>query len=739
METPRYRLAAVWFADVVGYTRQAAEDEERAVRVVRSFQDAARDVTQRHEGRIVKLLGDGVLAEFASTEAAVRAALRLKRASVERSAHAGVDCPTLRIGLHVGDVMTTPDGDVYGDGVNLASRLADAAEPGEVWVSQDVWRQLRHRPRFSFQPRGARELEGFEAVEVYAVASEEGEEGEESAVAGVKARAKALLRELGRRPARPAVVAIGILIAVAAWSILRPGEPPGGETGGDLAVASATLDPSRVAVLYFEDHSEGRRLGYLADGLTEGLIHDLTQIAELDVVSREGVKPYRDASTPLDSIAHALGAGTIVEGSVEESGDIVRVTAQLIDASDGTHLTSVKVERPRGELFALQDELVAEVSRGLRRRLGEEIRLELSRRATRSVEGWELVQRAEALRDQARTTRDDAVATALRREADSLLVRAETLEPRWIEPILLRGRLSLEEGSAEALERGFGHTARAIALTPRDARALALRGTIQYRLAEQASDSIGAAELLVRAEQDLRTAVAADPTLATAWISLADLLYNGKWDLVPAYEAAQRAYAEDAFLLEQHHFEWLSEIALQLERYDEALHWIEEGRRRYPAWLTLLGIEIAILASRDGPEPDAAAAWDLVEQVDDLAPQESRSLFGAVMRMQVATVLAREGRRDSALAVARRARNQVTDENEGAFLDYYDAYLRLALNRRDAAIPLLRSFLTTYPEHRAQVARDHWFEELAGDPRFEELVDRRRLPFFCQILCEPPP
>jgi adenylate cyclase len=385
MEDLQHRLAAVWFADIVGYTRKSAEDEEGALRVVRSFQEAARDVTRRYEGRIVKFIGDAVLAEFASTEAAVRAALRLNAACVERARHAGVECPTLRIGVHVGDVATTADGDVYGDGVNLAARIVDEAAPGEVWVSQDVWRQLRQRPRFEFEARGAHAFEGFDAVDVYAVAGKAGVDVEGDRLSPA-ARARALVRDLRRHPAIPAA-ALVLSGAVVAWMLFgqerfAEGEPSG-EEGAAAGVAPG--DPSRVAVLYFDDRSEGD----LADGLTEALIYDLSQVEELDVISREGVKRYRDV--PLDSLVRALGAGTLVEGSVEQSGDLVRVTARLVDATDMTQLASIRVQQPRGELFALQDSLVADVLRGIQRQLGRDIRLDLARRATSSVEAWELV------------------------------------------------------------------------------------------------------------------------------------------------------------------------------------------------------------------------------------------------------------------------------------------------------------------------------------------------------------
>ncbi|HYO47208.1 MAG TPA: adenylate/guanylate cyclase domain-containing protein, partial [Gemmatimonadota bacterium] len=177
-----HRLTAVWFADVVGYSRLAGEDDTAAFRLIQLFQTTSRAVAERHQGRIVKFLGDGALAEFPSTEAAVRAAHSLLSAFESQSRGLGEAAQTLRIGVHVGDVGSTPDGDLYGDGVNVAARLQAEAKPGQVLVSEDVWRQLRARRELHFEPLGERTLKGIAApVDVYAI-----EVAEESAWAGLE-------------------------------------------------------------------------------------------------------------------------------------------------------------------------------------------------------------------------------------------------------------------------------------------------------------------------------------------------------------------------------------------------------------------------------------------------------------------------------------------------------------------------------------------------------------------------
>ena len=160
MDAPVRRLAAVWFADIVGYTDLSARDEDAALRLVTLFQAACRRAADEYKGRVVKFVGDGALVEFSSTDAAVRSALALQHSF---AADAGPIAPDaqIRIGVHIGEVVTSADGDIYGDGVNTASRLQAQANPGQVAVSEDIWRQLRQRPVFRFDFLGDRELHGL--------------------------------------------------------------------------------------------------------------------------------------------------------------------------------------------------------------------------------------------------------------------------------------------------------------------------------------------------------------------------------------------------------------------------------------------------------------------------------------------------------------------------------------------------------------------------------------------------
>ena len=227
----RYRLAAVWFADVVGYSDLAARNEPEALARVRAFQETVRTVVAAREGRVVKFLGDGALAEFPNTVAAVEAALALPEAF---RARAGAPDAALRVGIHSGDVASTADGDLYGDGVNVAARLQSEADPGQVLASESVWDQVRRHPGFGSVDLGVRRLKGVGPTRVRALhvqdASVEPAHGTRAAPphAGVHRR-----RSL-------AFLGIGAIVALAGTGIATWVQTRGHEPGQGTASTDST-------------------------------------------------------------------------------------------------------------------------------------------------------------------------------------------------------------------------------------------------------------------------------------------------------------------------------------------------------------------------------------------------------------------------------------------------------------------------------------------------------------------
>ncbi len=498
------------------------------------------------------------------------------------------------------------------------------------------------------------------------------------------------------------------------------------------SLTAASLNPARVAVLYFDDFSEGHQLGYVADGLTEALIHELAQIGRLEVVSRNGVKQFRNASVPLDSVARALSAGTIVEGSVESDGDQLRATVQMIDARTGAHTLSLRLERSGEDVLELRDEIVAEAARKLGQRLGRELEVVDARHGTRSGRAWAAVQRAHGLVEQSDTLAwalgDKPGALERLDEADSLFAVAMRLDPRWIEPLLGRAavrlggtvirtgqvRAQLSDSAAEPLRRGLSLVEQALQMSPRNSEALAWRGRLEYRLSWVGGDS---AEALVdQAESDYRRAVAADSGNAEAWVGLAEVL-RSRGEFGEAALAADRALAADPFLIhaESDILFTLSHVWLELERFDRAAEFAAEGRHRYPAEPLFAAELLVVSAGWAGPPLAVDSAWALVHAVE----QGYGFSVWAHGHLQVAAVLARAGQPDSARALIAAVR---ADEEPSPWLDYYEANVWLQLGDPTRALALLTRFLEQQPQRRSYIAQDWWWRPLADSTRFQALV-----------------
>ena len=517
-----------------------------------------------------------------------------------------------------------------------------------------------------------------------------------------------------------------VALAVAALALGRPQSPP-------PAPAAPVYDPRRVAVLYLDDYSPGGELGYLANGLTEMLIHDLAQVEALDVVSRNGVRPYREHAVRMDSLAADLRAGTLVEGSVQRSGDSVRVTVQLIDANTQVHLESRTIVLPLdpGHLFALQDTVAAEVTAALRRRVGEEVRLDRLRREAGDPRALELVLRAAQAREDARELsrsahpRDVAAAVRMLQAGDSLAARAQALDAAWSEPVLLRGWLAVERGRLTPGSGQLGVLRQALARAddvlrrrPGDLDARELRGTALWRMVLAAPEAARGEPWLADAERELRAVVAADPERAPAWAMLGQLL-RVSGDLAESDLAARRAHEADAYLqVAELGADRLYRAALALGDLPRARHWCADGRRHFPRDYRVRECALVLLARDSGAAARPDSAWRLLADADRVDPPATavaaaRPYSPIFRRMMVAAVLARAGLGDSARAVSARARAAV--QSDPRLLPSYlwdEAYVRLLLGERARAAALLDTFVARRPELREYVAREPAFRGL---------------------------
>jgi len=501
--------------------------------------------------------------------------------------------------------------------------------------------------------------------------------------------------------------------------------------------AASGPDPRHIAVLYFEDRSPGQKLGYLADGLTEALIYELGQLGSLNVVSRYGVAPYKKESVSPDSVARALKVGTLVQGTVAESGDRLRVTVDMINAADGSVQSSGPLEREREDVFGLQDAMAKQVSEFLRRRLGQVVQQLETKAGTSSATAWELVQRAEADRSSVDSLLAAGDTTGAKRavaRADSQLARASEMDRKWVVPVVGRGWVVYEQRkiagfdkgpAAEWTKHGLEFADQALKVRPGDPEARRLRGTLRYIrwLLGLDPHPLTTDQLLDSAEADLRAgADSTNPNSAAAW-SLLSHLEARKSDPAAGKLAALKAYEADPYLIDANEVLYrLFSTSVDLEDGAGADRWCREGGRRFPKdpYFTECQFELMALP---GQPVDVAKAWKVLEQDVALWPPNARDFRRRRDQIFVAMALANAGLKDSADRVARRSRADATVDPT-LDLVYFEAMLRNRLGDRDEALRLLEQYLATNPQDRATLAADQtwWWRGLRDDPRFKQLV-----------------
>ena len=309
------KLAAILAADVVGFSRLAGADEDRTLARLRALRSDLIDPTVAvHNGRMVKRTGDGALVEFRSVVDAVRCAIEVQNGMVERNAGLPPERRIeFRIGIHLGDVVEESDGDLMGDGVNIAARLEGIAKPGAICLSEDAYRQVKARLDLAVNDLGPTELKNIaELVRVY------------SLQVGIPAQAK------------PAAQA----------------KSPSASTAPRLS----------IVVLPFANLGGDPDQDYFVDGVTESLTTDLSRIAGSFVIGRNTAFTYKGKAVDLKQIGRELGVRYVLEGSVQRGGNRLRVNVQLIDAETGNHLWAEGFDKPVADLFDMQDEIVARLA-----------------------------------------------------------------------------------------------------------------------------------------------------------------------------------------------------------------------------------------------------------------------------------------------------------------------------------------------------------------------------------------
>jgi len=369
------KLAAIVVADVVGYSRLAGTDEDRTLARLRGLRsDLIDPAIAAHHGRIIKRTGDGSIIEFRSVVDAVRCALEVQTGMVERNAGLPPERRIeFRIGIHLGDVVEEADGDLMGDGVNVAARLEGICEPGQICLSEDAYRQVKSRLELQVADLGPQSLKNIaEPVRAYLL--------RHGAPAAQKPPqpATATRGVWARWPALAAALAL-VLLAAGAFGWRAGYAPRFMAASVDNRLANAPH--LSIVVLPFANLSGDSSQDYFADGITENLTTDLSRLSGAFVIARNTAFTFKGKNVDVREIGKELGARYVLEGSVQRDQGHVRVNAQLVDAESGGQLWAERFDKPISDLFSMQDEIVA----SLASRLGTELIADEARRAERAT------------------------------------------------------------------------------------------------------------------------------------------------------------------------------------------------------------------------------------------------------------------------------------------------------------------------------------------------------------------
>jgi adenylate cyclase len=341
------RLAAIFAADAAGYSRLMAQDERATLATLDAARGIFTEQIKSHQGRVIDMAGDSVLAVFETATGAVAAALAVQECLVAMAATVPEDRQMrFRVGVHLGDVMEKSDGTIYGDGVNIAARLEGLAEPGGITVSDAVQSAVRGRVSATFADQGEQQVKNIvHTVHAYRM---------------VKAQQEA------------------------------------GSSALDRAHQPSSEKPS-IAVLPFANMSGDPEQEYFADGISEDIITGLSKLRWFFVIARNSSFAYKGKANDVKRVARELGVRYVLEGSVRKGGNRVRITAQLIDASTGSHLWAERYDGDLSDIFALQDEITTKVVAAIEPRLLESENLRSQNRSPEDFGAWDMVIQANSL------------------------------------------------------------------------------------------------------------------------------------------------------------------------------------------------------------------------------------------------------------------------------------------------------------------------------------------------------
>jgi adenylate cyclase len=579
-ERVQRRLAAILFADVVGYSRLTGQDEVGTWRRLQSvLRDVVRPHIMAHAGRIVRIKGDGILVEFASAVEAVASAVALQQAMAQRNAMlADAHRIELRIGINLGDIITNDD-DVQGDGVNVAARLEPLADPGGICISATVHEHVRGKLAYPFEDRGVQTLRNIaDPVRIYALGLEK--------IVGLPSDSPSSVIPKSRWGWYTAAIAVGSVCAVAMWMVWPnlarlPGQVTGTQTALPGTPAASVAEPIvqanpprlSIVVLPFANTALDSEQEYFAEGMTEDLTTDLSRIPGSFVIAPSTAFSYRGKPTDVRQIGRELSVRYVLQGSVRRNLDSLRINAQLVEAATASQLWAERFDGQIAQLAKVQDQVTQRIAGALNVALIDAESQRALRERPNNPDAVDLTMRGLALLNKP-PSRESM------QRARELFEEALRLSPDHLPALNGLGQVMLIEwgstwytGSSDqhlgALDRIVN---RALAIKPDDALATYLHGYVLKRLRKDLHQALAAFE----------RAIVIDPNLAVAHNYVGQI----KVFLGRASEAAEDTLkAIQLSPRDPQLAAWYYQLAITYihqQRSDKAVEWARRGVQANP-------------------------------------------------------------------------------------------------------------------------------------------------------------
>jgi len=490
------KLTAILSADVVGYSRLMEEDEAATVRALKSHRDLIFKTIVAFNGRVVDSPGDNILAEFPSVVSAVQCAVEIQTQLKENNA----DLPDnrkmeFRIGVNLGDVIQSEDA-IYGDGVNIAARIEALAEPGGVSISRTVYNHVHNKLNFGYQYIGEHHVKNItKPVRVYRLMTAQEDAGK--LIGETKTK-------IGQYRGLIAAVIVALLI-LSSWAIwhfyLRRPEV---ETASVENMAHPLPDKPSIAVLPFINLSDDALQEYFVDGLTEQIITTLSKISSLFVVAPDSTFTYKGKPVKVKEVSEELGVRNVLEGSVQTSGERVRITVQLVDAVKGNQLWTETYDRKLEDIFALQDNITKNILIALQVKLSRGEQARVWAKGTDNLEAYLKYLQA---RDKILLANIESNALA-----QQMAMEAISLDPEYANAYVTLGRthffevfLGASKSPKESIAKAIELTEKALVLDDASADAHSFLG-ILYTTVRQHDRGVAEAERAVELDPNYATA-----------------------------------------------------------------------------------------------------------------------------------------------------------------------------------------------------------------------------------------